>query len=435
MVAQTQRVTSKSWPPSALTTACAVTMGLYAYLGLADLARSHMPWLPAPHAGHLALALAALFSWLHAAAMLGSLTRPAMWAAVVWITAGTAEDSGAFGTFAFDPVLRGGAVFGIPWVVLGVYWMTAWHVFVTGSVLVRRVLRARGRHGSAIAVGVMAVALMVGADLAADPCYSTISTGSLRGPTTTIGSFSPSSLLFFDAAVDGLTLRRPLPTLPTLWAWAPCETQIMAGWCVDGVPLSNMLAWAAVAAVIFTIWGALFGALHRSTTPLMSAAASPSRSSRSYGLCPSRQAAKGSSSRCTRSRRPRCVLRRCSSWCCRRHWQLVLFSSNVVNLNSVLEHMMGRWSLCIARAEVLVTLANSSVAPSWYRGWWQRPRVDHEFPSIDLISKPPPAMSTSRQRLGQAAVAPLRPETSRRRPHAAYRSERRHDPACLDQAR
>jgi hypothetical protein len=276
MVAQKQRVASKSWPPSALTTACAVTMGLYAYLGLADLARSHMPWLPAPHAGHLALALAALFSWLHAAAMLGSLTRPLLWAAVVWITAGTAEVSGAFGTFAFDPVLRGGSVFGIPWVVLGVYWMTSWHVYVTGSVLVRRVLRVGGRHGSAMAVGVAAVALMVGADLAADPCYSTISTGSLRGPTTaTIDPVSPSPLEFFDAAVDGLTLRRPLPTLPTLWAWAPCETQIMAGWCVDGVPLSNMLAWAAVAMVIFTIWGALFGALHRSTTPLMLAAASP----------------------------------------------------------------------------------------------------------------------------------------------------------------
>jgi hypothetical protein len=280
MVAQKQRVISKPWSPSALTTACAVTMGLYAYLGLADLARSYMPWLPAPHAGHLALALAALFSWLHAAAMLGSLTRPLPWAAVVWITAGTAEVSGAFGTFAFDPVLRGGAVFGIPWVVLGVYWMTAWHVFVTGSVVVRRVLRVRGRHGSAMAVGVAAVALMVGADIAADPCYSTISTGSLRSPTTTtttttIGSVSPSPLEFFNAAVAGLTLRRPLPTLPTLWAWAPCETQMMAGWCVDGVPLSNMLAWAAVAAVIFTIWGALFGALHRSTTPLMSAATSP----------------------------------------------------------------------------------------------------------------------------------------------------------------
>jgi hypothetical protein len=33
-------------------------------------------------------------------------------------------------------------------------------------------------------------------------------------------------------------------------------------------------------------------------------------------------------------------------------------------------------------------------------------------------------MSTSRQRLGQAAAAPLRPETCRRRPLAAYRSER-----------
>jgi hypothetical protein len=89
-------------------------------------------------------------------------------------------------------VLCGGAVFGIPWVVLGVYWMTAWHVFVTGSVLVRRVLRVRGRHGSAVAVEVAAVGLMVGADIAADPCYSTISTGSLRGPITTIGPVSPS---------------------------------------------------------------------------------------------------------------------------------------------------------------------------------------------------------------------------------------------------
>jgi hypothetical protein len=101
-----------------------------------------------------------------------------------------------------------------------------------------------GHLALALASLIAAVALMVGADIAADPCYSTISTGSLRGPTATIDPVSPSPLEFFDAAVDGLTLRRPLPTLPTLWAWAPCETQIMAGWCVDGVLLSNMLARA-----------------------------------------------------------------------------------------------------------------------------------------------------------------------------------------------
>jgi hypothetical protein len=66
---------------------------------------------------------------------------------------------------------------------------------------------------------------------------------------------------------------------------------------------------------------------------------------------------------------------------------------------------MGRWSLASLEQE-LVTLENAADALSWYRGWWQRSRIDHEFPidaavsvsPFDRISKlpqPPSARSGS----------------------------------------